>query len=74
MTWMDYARYRLSVFPREEAGAIVAYLQWRQDPEQGWDDGERETIEAALAGFWLERARSAPTAADLARLLAREGG
>jgi hypothetical protein len=74
MTWMDYARYRLSVFPREEAGAIVAYLRWRQDPGQGWDDGERATIEAALTGFWLERAHSAPTAADLVRMLAGDGG
>jgi len=26
VTWYDYARYRLSVFTREEAEAIVAYL------------------------------------------------
>jgi hypothetical protein len=67
LTFYDYARYRLSVFTREEAGAIVAYLQCRRD---GSDmEHEQEQIDAALNAFWLERARSAPTAADLERHL-----
>lgn len=74
MTWADYARYRLSVFPREEAAAIVAYLRWRQDPERGCGDEESALLEAALTGFWLERARSAPTVADLARQTAEDVG
>jgi len=74
MTWEDYARYRLSVFPREEAAAIVAYLRWRQAPERVFGEEESATIEAALTGFWLERARSAPTVADLARQLTEAAG
>jgi hypothetical protein len=58
MTWEDYARYRLSVFSREEAVAIVAYLRWRREPET--------MIDAALTRFWEERARSAPLAGELA--------
>jgi hypothetical protein len=63
MTWFDYSHYRLSVFTREEAGAIVVYLQYRRDATE--TDFEQEEINAALATYWLERARSAPTAADL---------
>jgi hypothetical protein len=66
MTWCDHARHRLSVFNREEAAAIVAYLSWKREVAPEYLD-ERRTIDAALDLFWLERARSAPTAADLAR-------
>ena len=31
MTVSDYARYRLSIFTREEASAIVAYLEFKRD-------------------------------------------
>ena len=61
MRWVDYARYRLSVFTREESAAIVDYLRWRRDRA----GDEAGAIDAALAGFWLERARSAPPAGDL---------
>jgi hypothetical protein len=61
MRWADYARYRLSVFTREESAAIVEYLRWRRDRA----GAEAGGIDAALAGFWLERARSAPPAGDL---------
>jgi hypothetical protein len=70
MTWFDYAHYRLSVFTREEAGAIVAYLQYRRDAAE--TDFEQEEINAALTIYWLERARSAPTAANLKHHLAAE--
>jgi hypothetical protein len=63
MTSYDYARYRLSVFTREEARAIVAYLQFKRRA----DAMEGERIDAALTGFWLERARSAPESASLKR-------
>src|ERR1700730_17628385 len=33
MTSADYARYRLSVFTREEASAIVAYLNYMQETD-----------------------------------------
>ncbi len=69
-TFMDYARYRLSVFTREEAGAIVAYLEHvRERPTRETD---RAAIAAALDAFWRDRARSAPRAADLAGYLARQ--
>jgi len=68
MTIHDYARYRLSVFTREEAVAIVAYLEHRRAA----DPVDAAAIEAALETFWRERARSAPTADDLRRHLAEE--
>lgn len=59
----DYARFRLSVFAREEAAAIVAYLEWRssRDPVLG----EAAQIAAALDRFWRPRALAAPTLADI---------
>src|SRR6202011_989048 len=33
MTFADYARYRLSVFTREEARAIVAYLNYMHETD-----------------------------------------
>ncbi len=70
MTFNDYARYRLSVFTREEAAAIVAYLKFRMN-SAGTNLG-KEQIEAALDAFWLERAQAAQTAADLQRHLMEE--
>ena len=59
MTWYDYARCQLSVFTREEAGAIVAYLEYK------WDADPRglnaEEINAALDTFWRDRAANGPT-------------
>ena len=58
MTSYDYARWRLSVFTREEANAIVAYLEHKRDSDP--DVIDSEAIDAALDSFWLERARTAP--------------
>jgi hypothetical protein len=66
----DYARYRLSVFCREEARAIVAYLAFRRDKAEL--DIEREDIDTALAAFWKRRAEEAPTASDLQAHFERE--
>lgn len=68
--FVDYERYRLSVFTREEAGAIVAYLEVTAAADT--HDIAGPAIEDALEGFWYERARNAPTAADLAEYLERE--
>src|SRR5829696_426301 len=68
MTSYDYARYRLSVFTREEANAIVAYLEFKRDSDP--DVIDRKAIDEALDSFWLERARTAPRAASLAQHLA----
>jgi hypothetical protein len=67
MTIYDYARQRLSVFTREEALSIAAYLQYKQKNAEIPLDIPR--IQAALDTFWLERAQSAPTAADLQKYL-----
>jgi hypothetical protein len=69
-TTMDYARYRLSVFTREQAGAIVEYLTWRRAAERSPLD--EPFIDGALSHFWRERARSAPTQAMLAEHLRAE--
>lgn len=63
MTFEDQARRRLSIFTREDAGAIVAYLGYRSERDELGVD--RDAIAAALNAFWLERARLAPTAAQL---------
>jgi hypothetical protein len=60
-TFLDYARYRLSIFTREEARAIVAYLEFKQSREST----DRDRIGSALHQFWRERARTAPVASDL---------
>src|SRR5262245_13441109 len=63
MTWHDYAQSKLAVFTREEAGAIVAYLEWKRDSDAFRID--REEIDAALNSFWRRRAQEAPTQAAL---------
>ena len=70
MTSHDYARYRLSVFTREETGAIVAYLEFKRDLDP--DVIDRTAIDAALQSFWLARARTAPPAESLEQYLAEQ--
>jgi hypothetical protein len=69
-TFYDYARYRLSVFTREETEAVVVYLQHKRDA--AIIALEKERIEAALNAYWLERARTAPSAAELKQYLAEQ--
>lgn len=57
MTWHDHERCRLSVFTREESGAIVAYLEYKRD---AGPHGLNEEINAALDNFWRDRAASGP--------------
>jgi hypothetical protein len=69
-TFHDYAKYRLSSFSREEATAIVAYLECtRMDASTSF---EKELIDAALESYWRERARTAPSEASLRRHLDEE--
>jgi hypothetical protein len=63
ITWADYYRYRLSVFTREEAQAIVSYLVYKR--ERDAMNIEKPRIDAALEKFWLGRAEHAPTAESL---------
>jgi len=70
MTSYDYARCRLSVFTREEATAIVAYLEFKRDLDP--DVIDRTAIEAALQSFWLERAQTAPPVRSLAQHIAEQ--
>ena len=70
ITFFDHARFRLSVFAREEAQAVVAYLQHqRATDREGITRGE---ITAALDAFWLDRAAHAPDHDALDAHLARE--
>jgi len=71
MTFFDYARYRLSIFIREEAQAIVTYLEYKQENDPDGLSGEE--IESALNSFWLERAADAPTAESIAAHLLEDG-
>ena len=69
-TFYDYARYRLSVFTREEASAIVGYLRFKH--ESGQNTSDKAEIDAALSLFWLEREQSAPLAESLKQHLAEQ--
>lgn len=59
MTWHDHAHYQLSVFTREEVGAIRAYLEYKRDADPHGLNAEE--INAALDSFWRDRAANAPT-------------
>lgn len=63
MTFYDYARFRLSIFTREEARTIVVYLRYKQESDS--HKLYQEEIDAALASFWLDRATNAPQQHDL---------
>lgn len=58
MTWQDHARCRLSVFTREEACAIVAYLEYKRATDSHGLNAEE--INAALDSFWRDRAANGP--------------
>ncbi len=70
MTSFDYARCRLSVFTKEEAAAIIAYLEFRRDIDR--DGIETPDIEAALNSFWRERAANAPDYESIRRCVKKE--
>jgi hypothetical protein len=70
MTWSDYARHRLSVFTREEAKAIVAYMTYKSEHDTTGLDKSR--IDAALKEFWFDRAENAPAREDLQAHLREE--
>jgi hypothetical protein len=70
MTTFDYARQRLSVFCREEAAAILAYLEFvRADPAHEFS---YDAIDRAIADFWQARAIEAPDRDALQRHNAEE--
>lgn len=70
MTFYDYARFRLSIFTREEAKAIVAFLLYKRDSDP--DKTETEQIDAEINEYWYERAADAPLAENLAQHLQEE--
>lgn len=70
MTAEDYARYRLSVFTRQEASAIVAYLRFKRDADP--DGMDQDRINAALEAFWIPRSQSAPTTEALGQHVAEQ--
>lgn len=64
VTWLDRYRFRLSIFTREEAQAIVAYLKYKKN-ETYYDDIDKNEIDQALELFWNDRAKNAPKKSDL---------
>ena len=58
------------MFTREEAAAIVAYLEFKRDHEP--DALSRPHIDAALDAFWRKRAADAPTNEQLREQLAAQ--
>jgi hypothetical protein len=69
MSFLDYARYRLSIFSREEAAAIVEYLEYKKSVEEM----ESGRIEAALN--FLARTRPCrPQDASVKRAYQRKRG
>ena len=70
MTFFDYSRYQLSVFSREEARAIVIYLEYRLENDSYGVD--KDQIEAALNLFWFDRLENAPTAESMTEYLFEE--
>jgi hypothetical protein len=70
MTFYDYACWRLSIFTREEAAAIVAYLNYKRDSDPY--ELHHEEIEEALNLYWLDRAQHAPSAESLKQHLIEE--
>src|SRR5258708_5803014 len=69
-TFFDHARYRLSIFTREEASAIVDYLEFKRDSDPNALDNVG--IDAALDLFWRERAKTAPLAERLVQYIAQQ--
>ena len=70
MTWHDHARCQLSVFTREEAGAILAYLEYKRDQDSHGLNAEE--INAALDSFWRDRAANGPTHQSIRQHLKEE--
>jgi len=70
MTWQDHARRQLSVFTREEAGAIVAYLEYTRDAASQGPNAE--DINAALDSFWRNRAATGPAHQSVTQYLKEE--
>lgn len=70
MTWHDHARCQLSVFTREEAGAILAYLEYKRDQDSHGLNAEE--INAALDSFWQDRAANGPTHQSIRQHLKEE--
>jgi hypothetical protein len=70
MTFADYARCRLSVFTREEASAIVVYLNYTRETDTHGINTPQ--IVEALNAFWLDRAEHAPSEESLKTHLREE--
>jgi len=50
-TWCDAARYKFAMFTKDEASAIVGYLQYKAET----DPDEQESVEASLRNYWNEK-------------------
>jgi hypothetical protein len=56
-TWRDYACERFAGFPKEQAAAIVAYLEFKRDSDTLRGVKRREVNEA-IKNYWHGRANS----------------
>jgi hypothetical protein len=70
ISFADYARFRLSVFTKEEAVAIVAYLYCIRGKNLPYDYYSQ--IDTSLNSFWLDRAQNAPSREDLIKHIQEE--
>jgi hypothetical protein len=50
-TWFEAVSHRLAVFNKVQAGALIAYLEFKREA----DEFERERIDQALVNFWRRR-------------------
>jgi hypothetical protein len=72
MTWHDHVRCRLSVFTREEAQAIVAYLEYKRDADSHGLNAEE--INTALDSFWRGRVANGPSHHAIRQYITEEAG
>ena len=52
-TWLDEALHKFSMFNKEEARAIVAYLEFKMENGDSFD---KPQIKEALDNYWLKKA------------------
>ncbi|MBD2074616.1 hypothetical protein H6F86_12100 [Phormidium sp. FACHB-592] len=53
-TWFDEQGHKFAVFEREQAHAIVSYLELKRET----DEFQRDEIDQAIANYWSERAEA----------------
>lgn len=57
-TWSDYGQKRFSTFSETEVKAVIAYLEFKKENYDEWDNSERKTVTQALDFYWKKRLMS----------------